>query len=52
VGDYFTTADLVTLLVAIVGAVTGVAALLWNILRHRLDRGHLKVELRAGWLTR
>ena len=40
-----------TLLIAIVGAVTGVASLAWQIISSRLDRGRLSVELCAGWLT-
>jgi hypothetical protein len=49
--DPFTTADLVTLVVAIVGAATGVGSLVWAVVSRRLDRGRLQVALRAGWLT-
>jgi hypothetical protein len=42
--------SLVTLLIAIVGAVTGIGSLAWQILSWRLDRGRLRELERADRL--
>lgn len=49
--DSFSTNDLITLVVAIVGAVTGLLSFFWAIISRYLDRPRLQIDLRAGFLT-
>lgn len=47
--EQLTALDVVTLVLAITGTVTGVAALGWSVAIHRLTGPRIKVTLRAGW---
>lgn len=44
-----TALDIVTLVVALIGAITGVAALAWGVAQHRLTGARVKVALVGGW---
>jgi hypothetical protein len=41
--------EVVTLLIAVFGAVTGAASLAWSIASHVLSGGRVAVDLRGGW---
>jgi hypothetical protein len=41
--------DIVTLAIAVVGAVTGIGSLAWNIASHKLTGPRVRVELVGGW---
>lgn len=45
-----TALDITTLVIAVVGALTGVASLAWTVASHALSGARVKVELKAGWL--
>jgi hypothetical protein len=45
-----TNLELVTLVIAIIGALTGVASLAWSIASHLLSGARVTVELEAGWV--
>jgi len=43
--------DVVTLIIAVVGALSGVAALAWSVAAHLLTGPRVKVVLRGGWMN-
>jgi hypothetical protein len=51
VNDGVSTLDVVTLVVAIIGALTGVASLVWAMVAHLTTGVRAAVELSCGWVT-
>lgn len=45
----FVPVDVTTLVIAVIGAVTGVASLVWSVATHVLSGGRVVVELLGGW---
>lgn len=45
-----TALDVTTLVIAVFGAVTAMASLVWQLANHHLTGARVKVHLRAGWL--
>lgn len=45
-----TALDIVTLIIAVIGAFTGIGALAWGIAQHQLSGVRTKVDLVGGWL--
>jgi hypothetical protein len=41
--------DIATLVIAVVGAITGVGSLLWNVVSHSLTGARVRVEVLGGW---
>lgn len=49
--DEVTTLDIVTLVIATIGALTGIAGLVWAVATHTLTGARVKVDLLVGWVS-
>lgn len=51
VGNEVTALDIATLIIAVIGAFTGITSLVWTVASHVLTGARVKVELVIGWVA-